>query len=149
MCLNKLTNMLSAAENNKAIVRRFNIEIIEQGNLESFHELVAPDVVNHSATLGSSTGPDGMIHFLWNILRAKFTDLQVEILEQIAERDLVTTRKKIKGSHTDSAVKNSSSYQKVIIDVIDIIRIREGKYVDHWGISNFAEVLSQISLKGN
>ena len=57
---------------NKAIVTRFNREVIEQGNMDSFNELVAHDVINHSAPPGSSTGADGMVNFLFNILRAGF-----------------------------------------------------------------------------
>jgi predicted ester cyclase len=36
--------------------------------------------------------------------------------------------------------------KKVIINVIDIIRLREGKYVEHWGMSNIPEVIAQLSF---
>src|SRR5215212_4549321 len=87
-------------EQNKETVLRFNNEVIGQGNMQTFKELVADDVYNHSAPPGVSTGADGMVYFLKDILRKSFPDLEVEILDQVAERDLVTTRKRIRGKHT-------------------------------------------------
>src|SRR5689334_7126050 len=106
-----------STEQSKAIVLRFNKEVIEQGNIDSIHELVAGDVINHTAPPGVSMGADGMIHFLMNVLRKTFPDLKVEILEQVAERDLVTTRKKITATHKEEPVE---------INIIDMIRLKNG-----------------------
>src|SRR5258708_26313572 len=91
--------MQTTIEQNKTTVLRFNKEFIEQGNLNSFNELVADNVVNHSAPVGSSKGPDSMLYFLQNILRKGFPDMKVEIFDQIAEGDRVTTRKPIHSTH--------------------------------------------------
>jgi predicted ester cyclase len=32
----------------------------------------------------------------------------------------------------------------VNISVIDMVRIAEGKYVEHWGLNTLAQVLSQL-----
>jgi predicted ester cyclase len=131
---------------NKQIVIRFNKEYIEQGNSKSFEELVAKDVVNHSAPPGTSKGADGMIHFLQNVLRTGFPDLTVEILDQVAEGDLVTTRKAIHATHSGDFMGMQATGKKVIINVIDIIRLRQGKYVEHWGMSNIPDVMAQLSF---
>src|SRR5882724_12989249 len=91
--------MQTSIEKNKAIVIRFNKEFLEQGNMSSFKELVADDVINHSAPSGSSKGPDGMLYFINDILRKGFPDMKVEILDQAAEGDLVTSRKAIRATH--------------------------------------------------
>ncbi|HET6991638.1 MAG TPA: ester cyclase [Bacteroidia bacterium] len=138
--------MQSITEQNKKTVIRFNKEFIEKGDRETFEELVATDVVNHSAPLGSSTGADGMIHFLQDILRAGFPDLTVEILDQVAEGDLVTTRKAIQATHTGSFMGVPPTGKRVVIKVIDMIRLKDGKYVEHWGMSNIPEVIAQLSI---
>ena len=137
--------MQSRTEQNKKAVQRFNKEFIEQGKLEAFEELIADGVVNHSAPPGSSTGADGMLYFLQNILRAGFPDLKVEILDQLAEADKVTTRKIIHATHTGAFMGIPPSGKKVGIQVIDIIRLRDGKYVEHWAVSNLAEVMASLS----
>jgi steroid delta-isomerase-like uncharacterized protein len=138
--------MQSTTEQNKKTVIRFNKEFIETGNTDVFEELIAEDVVNHSAPPGSSTGADGMVHFLKNILRTGFPDLTVEILNQVAEDDLVTTRKVIRATHTGNFMGIPPTGRKVVINVIDMIRLSNGKYVEHWGMSNIPEVIAQLSF---
>lgn len=137
--------MQSKQEQNKKAVIRFNKEFIEQGNMQSFDELVAPDVYNHSAPPGSSTGRESMIFFLQKVLKTGFPDLTVEIFDQVAEGDKVTTRKAFYGTHTGEMLGIPPSNKKVTIHVIDIIRLVDGKYREHWGSSNFSDVLKEIA----
>jgi predicted SnoaL-like aldol condensation-catalyzing enzyme len=132
-------------EQNKQVVVRFNKECIEQGKPESFEELLADKVINHSAPEGMPGGKESFYFFLNTVLRQGFPNLKVEILDQIAERDLVSTRKKIVATHTGQIFGIPPSNRKVIINVIDVIRLENGQYVEHWGQSNFDEVLKQIS----
>lgn len=132
---------------NKQIVARFNKEFIEQGNLESFEELLSDKVINHSAPAGMPNGKESFFNFLNHVLRKGFPNLKVEILDQIAEKDLVTTRKRITATHTGEILGIPASNKEVVINIIDMIRVQDGKYVEHWGQSNFEEVLKQISEK--
>ena len=132
-------------EKNKAIVVRFNREFIEQGNENTFHELLSDNVINHSAPVGMPNGKESFYYFLNNVLRKGFPNLSVEILEQVAERDLVTTRKRIRATHTGEIFGIPPSNKTVEINIIDIIRLQDGKYAEHWGQSNFDEVLKHIS----
>jgi len=138
--------MNSTPEQNKAIVLRFNKECIEKGDPEAFKELLAEDVINHAAPAGMPNGPESFTYFLLEVLRKGFPDLKVEILEQMAERDLVTTRKRILATHTGEIFNIPPSHKKVEIKVIDIIRVKDGKYAEHWGQSNFSDVLKEIAI---
>lgn len=90
-------------------------------------------------------GPESFYFFLVEVLRKGFPDLKVEILEQTAERDLVTTRKQITATHAGEIFGIRPIGKKVVIDIIDIIRLENGKYAEHWGQSNFTDVLKQLS----
>jgi predicted ester cyclase len=92
-------------------------------------------------------GKDGLVFFLVNMLRKGFPDLAIEIYEQVAEGDLVTTRKKIRATHTGEISGLLPTGRKVEINIIDMVRLKEGKYVDHWGASNLSDVLKQLSSK--
>jgi steroid delta-isomerase-like uncharacterized protein len=136
--------MNSTTEQNKAIVVRFNKEVIEQGNMESFNQFVADDMFNHAAPPGMPTGPDGMIYFFQEILKKGFPDLQVKVLDQIAEDDFVTSRKEFHGTHSGAFMGIPPSNKKVVIEVIEIIKLRDGKYVEHWGLSNISDTLQKL-----
>ena len=136
--------MQFSTEKNKEIVIRFNKEVIQQGKIESFKDLVAEDVINHAAPEGAPNGPGSMIYFLFDVLRTGFPDVKVEILDQIAEGDKVTTRKMLRATHTGNFMGIPPSHKKVIIKVIDIIRLHNGKYAEHWGMSNLSDVIKEL-----
>ena len=139
--------MNSTTESNKAIVIRFNKEVIEGVNSESFKELVAEDCLNHAAPPGTPAGIDGMRHFLFSVLHPAFPDKKVTIHAQVAENDLVSSRKSIHGTHLGEFMGIPPTGKKVVIEVIDIIKLRDGKYVDHWAISNIPSVVAELSAK--
>jgi predicted ester cyclase len=131
-------------EANRAVVRRFNNECIGMGNLELFRELLAKDFINHSAPPGSPAGPEAMTQFLGNTLRGGFPDLAVEIHDQVAEGDKVTTRKTIRGTHLGGFMGIPPTGKKVVIAVIDIVRVENGQYKEHWGLNSLSSVMAEL-----
>ena len=129
---------------NKAVVVRFNKEVIEQGNEATFHELMAADFVNRSALPGAPSGPEGMLFTFNRVLRPAFPDLSVEIHDQVAEGDKVTTRKTIRGTHRGELFGIPPTGKRVVIDVIDIVRLADGRYAEHWGVNTLPNVLSAL-----
>lgn len=131
-------------QENKAVVIRFNKDVIERGDERAFQELMAPDFVNRTAAYGISSGADGMLHMLNRVLRPAFPDLRVEIHDQIAEGDKVTTRKTLHGTHRGELFGIAPTGKEVAIDVIDIVRVRDGRYAEHWGINSLAAVVARL-----
>jgi len=109
--------------------------VYRAGQQASFKELLADNVINHSAPNGKPNGKKSFYFFLIEVLRKGFPDLKVEILEQIAERDLVTTRKQITATHTGEIFGIKPHGKKVVIK----------QYAEHWGQSNFTDILKQLS----
>ena len=130
---------------NKQIVRRFNKEFIEGGNMDSFNEIIAPEFFNHTAPPGSPTGPEGILYFFNHLLKTAFSDFTVEVYDQVAEADKVTTRKAFHATHTADFFGVPASGKKVVMPVIDIIRLNEGKFVEHWGILDMHGLMTQIT----
>ena len=130
---------------NKSIVTRFNKEFIEGGNMNSFHELIAPDFINQTAPAGSPTGPEGVVYFFNHLLKPAFPDLTVEIHDQVAEGNKVTTRKSFYATHKGEFFGVPASGKKVKMDVIDIVYLRDGKFTEHWGILDMQGVMTQIT----
>lgn len=132
-------------EQNKATVTRFNKEFIQQGNMETFTELIADDFINQTAPPGVPKGPEGVAYFFNHFLKPSFPDLTVEIYDQVAEGDKVTTRKAFHATHSGDFFGIPATGKKVVMDVIDIIRLRNGKFVEHWNVLDWHSVMSQIT----
>jgi predicted ester cyclase len=137
-------NSTEVLERNKAAVIRFNKEIIEKGDETAFQELIAHDFVNRTAAPGTPSGAEGMRSTFNRLLRPAFPDLRVEIHDQIAEGDKVTTRKTIHGTHRGEFMGIAPTGRPVAIEVIDIVRLRDGQYVEHWGVNTLPTVVAQL-----
>jgi predicted ester cyclase len=130
---------------NKAIVTRVNKEYIEGGNVNTVYEIFADDFINHTAPPGSPQGPQAIIYFFDHILRPAFPDLKVVIHEQIAEGDKVTTRKSFHATHKGEFFGVPATGKHVVMDVIDIITLRNSKFAEHWGIIDTHGLMAQIT----
>jgi predicted ester cyclase len=78
------------------------------------------------------------------VLRAAFPDLRVQIHAQVAEGDLVTTRKTVHGTHRGELFGIPPTHKAVAIDVIDVVRLENGRYVEHWGLTTLESVVAQM-----
>lgn len=128
----------------KAVVRRFNEQVIAGGDRAAFETLIAPDFVNRSAPPGFPDGPEGMWNTFENVLRPALTGLSVTIHDQVGEGDRVTTRKTISGRHTGSLLGVEATNRTIAIEVIDIVRVEDGRYAEHWGINNLPSVIAGL-----
>jgi predicted SnoaL-like aldol condensation-catalyzing enzyme len=133
------------AQQNKIIVTRFNKDVIEGKKLDVFYEIMDEDFVNHSVLPGLDPGPGGMLHFLKNILWPAFSGIKITIHEQVAEDDKVVTRKTIHGTHVGEFLKLPASQKHIDIEVIDIVRLKNGKYIEHWRSWDPQNVIMQIN----
>jgi predicted ester cyclase len=78
------------------------------------------------------------------VLRPALSDLRVEIHDQVAEGAKVTSRKTIRGRHTGTLLGVAATDRDVAIDVIDIVRVEDGRYAEHWGVNTLAAVLAGL-----
>lgn len=130
----------------KDVVRRFNLDVIERGDRAAFEALMLPSFVNRTAPPGTPDGPESMWNTFENVLRPALANLRVEIHDQLAEGDRVTTRKTIRGRHAGPLLGLPATGRDVAIDAIDIVRVQDGRYAEHWGVNTLPAVLAALRL---
>jgi predicted ester cyclase len=131
-------------ETNKQIITRYNKEFIEQDNIQTLYELIDPEFINHSSPIDVGRGPDGVLYFFNYFLRKAFPDLKVEIHDQIAEGDKVVTHKSIHATHLGDFMDMAATHKEVLIDIIDISRLKNGKIIEQWSLMDLDKVMAQI-----
>jgi steroid delta-isomerase-like uncharacterized protein len=129
-------------EANKAQVRRFNEEFVRTGDRALFDELVSPDFNNHSGPPGSD-GREGAWSF-YTAFMAAFPDVKAVIHDQFADGNYVITRKSYQGTHAGDFMGLPASNKFVDFSVIDIVRLRDGKQVEHWANADMFGLMQQI-----
>lgn len=130
--------------NAKMVVLCFNEQVIAGGSRAAFDELMAPGFVNRSAPPGAPGDAESMWNTFSNVLRPALAGLAVTIHDQVGEGNKVTTRKTISGIHSGTLLGVAATGKPVSIDVIDIVRVEEGRYAEHWGINNLQTVLANL-----
>jgi steroid delta-isomerase-like uncharacterized protein len=132
-------------QENKAIVRRLVEEAQEGGKLHVIDELISPDFVDHSAWPGIPTTREG-VRQIFGMFQAALANLQVIIHDQIAEDDRVVTRKTLRGTHQGALLGVPPSGNVITIEVIDILRLKDGQITDHWNLVDQHGLLQQLGI---
>jgi predicted ester cyclase len=128
---------------NSVVVRRFVEEFQSKHDEAVAQELLAEDFVDGSPPAGLSPDRDGALT-LHAALFVAFPDVRVEIHDQIEEGDKVVTRKTLKGTHNGEFMGIAATGCPVAWNVIDILRVRDGKIVEHWNVVDTLALIQQI-----
>jgi steroid delta-isomerase-like uncharacterized protein len=132
-------------EVNKELVRRY-IQAIDDnrdGGWDFMDDFIAEDFVAHNPAIpGVALDREGMKQAA-EIFRAA-TPGRHEISMQIGEDDLVVSLVIGKGVHAGDLLGVPATNRDVETEGIAIHRIRDGKIVEYWSVTDVAHVLIQI-----
>ncbi len=136
----------AAAEANKAVVRRYFQEFLNQNNLTLAGELLSADLVvqapNHPELRGREARRESIAS-----LREAFPDLQFTVHELIAENDKVVARWSIAGTHRGEWLGSTPTGKKVSFGGASTYRIADGMITEEliqWDALGFMQQLGVI-----
>ena len=132
-------------EEMKALNRRFYDEVFNEGNLDLLDELVADDFVEHEEFPGLPPGKEAVRAFA-TMLRDAFPDARFTIDDEIVEGDKIVTRSHLEGTHRGEFLGMPPTGLKINIQAIDIVRVRDGKAIDHWGVTDQMSMMQQLGV---
>jgi serine phosphatase RsbU (regulator of sigma subunit)/predicted ester cyclase len=125
---------VSSAEENKVLVRRF-LEAQANADPDALEELLAPDFVDHSLQPDQEPGREGFIRSVAEE-PAIFSDLRVNIYDQVAEGDKVTTRFTWRRVHDRGEFLGlAPTGMEITTTAIVINHVSGGKIVEEWSES--------------
>jgi steroid delta-isomerase-like uncharacterized protein len=125
------------------LVHRFYDEVINAGDIDKIDELVAEDFVEHEQFPGISSDREGVKEF-FRLLRGAFPDVHFTTEDVIADGELVAARFTMTGTHDGEFMGVPATSKQVTVSGIDIIRVRDGKCVEHWGQFDALGLLQQL-----
>lgn len=128
---------------NTAALKRFYAEI-NRGNLGAVEELVAADFVEHEVLPGFPPTREGVKAF-FAMMRGAFPDLTMDAEFFMADGDKVAAYLTMKGTHQGEFMGMAATGNKINVKTVDIIRMRNGKAVEHWGVTDGATMMEQLN----
>ena len=134
-----------SAQDNKSLVRRFVDEVQSAGNIDLIDEICSPEFVNYSAPPGLPTDCEG-IKIATVMFRRAFPDSYFTVEDMMAEGDKVATRKTFHGTHEGEFMGIPPSGRSVSMSLMDIVRITEGRVVEHWSVGDTLGMMQQLGV---
>jgi predicted ester cyclase len=113
-------------------------EAMESGDTEAVYEFWAPEFHSHvtSRVAPDRVGEDvrGEEQKWWERVRAAFPDMVFTVNLVVEKDDLVVSNWTVEGTHTGEPFYDvPPSGDPVTINGTAILRLRDGKIVEHWG----------------
>ena len=132
-------------DENKDLIRRY-IEAVDDNQTSDWtilDEYIAEDFVANNPPLpGVSLDRDGMKQAT-EIFRIS-TPGRHEITLQVAEGDLVVSHISARGVHAGELLGIPATNREVETDGIAIHRVRDGRIVEYWSVTDIVRVLQQV-----
>ena len=118
-------------------------EIMNSHDASRFTELVSEDYVQHNPHV--RPGRAGVIEFMGHWFDT-ISDTQVTVEDVIAAGDSVVGRYTYRGRHTGAFMGVPATGADLLIRSIDIWRVRDGLFVEHWDELNTLEIFQQMGV---
>lgn len=116
----------------------------ESGDVNALDNYVDENLIEHTPDpLILQKGIDGLKELI-RINHNAFPDLKIKVYNISVEGDLAYSHFNWRGTNT-GPIRTSAPTMKIIdIDGVDIIRIKDGKIIEHWGYWDTLKFLNQL-----
>jgi len=135
--------------NKKTVIRAMGL-LTGETDLADLEELIAPGYVDHnSPESGCPTGP-ARVAQVSRQLQTAFPDLTYDVEDIVAEGDRVALRLLLRGTHDGPLMGLGlpGTGKRVAMKQIHLVRLEDGKIVDHWAVRDDLGMLRQLGLLG-
>ena len=139
MTIETITRPHERADHRALIERGFN-----HGDFDGLDAFVAPDMIEHQE--GAASGIDGL-RALITELRTAIPDLHLELQDSATWATCVVPLPST-GTNDGPMWGRPPTGRPIDITVMDVIRVADGRMVEHWGVADRLAVLKQIGAMG-
>ena len=124
-------------------------EIMSTGDLAELDAVIAEDLVDHApAPPGFPPGREGVKAFMAEYRKA-FPDLRITIEKYLEQGDLGCAVLRATGTNTGPLMGQPATGKPIDIAMVDIVRVVDGRAVEHWGASDDLGMFTQLGLAGS
>ena len=135
----RIARTSSDTAGNKAIVRGYIENIINQGKWETYDQYMHPQIGFNDRRIDQMEFKRMIMSF-----KRAYPDITLSIQAQIAEGDRVVTRLVCRGTHLGTDQGVPATGRKVEYIGISIDRIKDGRIVEMWYLGDVWDRMQQI-----
>jgi predicted SnoaL-like aldol condensation-catalyzing enzyme len=129
----------------KALAKRFNDEVFTQGKVEVIDEIVADGYIEHQEFPGLEPSKEGLKQFI-KVFHDAFDNINIEMLSVAVDGDELWVHSVFTGTHTGEFAGIPATGKKVTLAMMDRVKTRDGKAIEHWGVSDDLGMMTQLGV---
>jgi steroid delta-isomerase-like uncharacterized protein len=130
---------------NKAVIRAFAEEVINQGRLERADDLVAEDFLELDPLPGQRQGREGLKEII-GVIRTAFPDIHWVMEEMVAEGEMVFSRFTWSGTHFGTFLGIPATGKQVNVSGMVLDRVVAGRMAESRILMNSMAMLQQMGV---
>ena len=133
------------ADDPRVLVRRLHTEAMGARDLDLLDRYFAPDFVSHNRPPELPPGLAGVKAF-FQLFRDALPDVDVTVDQLLCEGEWVAVATTTRGTHTGAPLLGiPPTGRRVEITGVDMIRVCDGRIVEHRGLTDTVGLLHQLS----
>jgi len=120
------------------------LRLLDEGDVDGVDRVFSPDVVDHDPIPGTPEGIEG-VRALFAAVGSGFGDIRHEVEYQgRIDDERVVTVWRMTGRHTGEFLGVPATGRPVDFKGIDVLRVRDGKIVEHHHVEQLLRAVQQI-----
>ena len=127
----------------KALVRSYIEEVWTRGNLDAVDTYFGQNYRRHLSPTLELLSLEGQKQRLASF-RVAFPDVRIIVEDVFSEDNYVIFRSTMQGSHRGVFQGIEPTGKTITVTLIDILRVENGKFVEHWGGPDLYDLLKQL-----
>ena len=129
-------------ENNRKVLKA-----LETGDTAVINSLIADDAVDHQGPMGDVKGGDSVRHMLAD-LHNHVKDFKLDVIADAANGDYIFCLSHMTGTMNDASWGMPVG-SKIDENGVDVVKVKDGKMVEHWGFVDPAAMMKHMQSQGN
>jgi predicted SnoaL-like aldol condensation-catalyzing enzyme len=135
----------AASQNKENLAKNRRVyKAIETGDAATLDSLISSDAVDHQTPTGQlMEGRDSVKNMLKD-MHNHMKDANFDIIADAANGDYIFTLVNVKATMADSSWGMKPG-DKMDEKGVDVVRIKDGKMVEHWGFVDYSQMMQRIN----
>lgn len=139
---------MTHAQKNQSIVKQLIEQAFNNRNLSLLPDLLHEEFVNHHDLLPveSLKGP-AVFNELYRKMFESFPDIKIYNHKMLSDGDMVIIHDTLKGTNTGPMPDGQPASGKTVeFETINILRIKDDKIIDRWGLADRLTMMKQLGI---
>lgn len=129
---------------NRGLLTTYIEEVWDNANPEAVRRFYAPGFCRHVAPGRPTIGVEEQVERLYGF-REAFPDIRIEVVDVVTSDDRIAFRSVMTGTHLGPFAEIPPTGREVVVSLLDLIRVEDGKFAEQWGGPDMFDLVRQLT----